>query len=129
MNRNLFKELAGAGLVKGTHVEQFDGKDEVTTSGDIATTVTPFKDDKEGEDQTERFDQEESQFNMEEACGTIETAMKGLAELYEKMSGGKKLGELFCPNCTKDDMRPAFDSDQNQSVSNNVTNAEKGQGY
>lgn len=119
---DIFKELQGAGLVKNTHVEQFDGKDEVTTSGNIATTVVPLGD--EADDVEERFDdQEESQEDA--VCEKIKAAVQALGEAFEMISG-KDLSEMFCADCTTDDMRNAPDSDQNQSPSDNVTNAERG---
>ena len=122
---DVFKEFQDAGLVKGSYVEQFDGKDEVTTSGNLATTATPLGGEDDPEDVVERFDSDEDGELSEEACGKIKSAVEALVEVYEMISG-KSMGEMFCPNCTKDDMRNAPDSDGNQSDSNDVTNVEKG---
>lgn len=122
---DIFKEFASAGLIKNHHVEQFNGKDEVTTSANIATGMMPFFSDDQEEDEEleETFDEEEG-LSEEKMCEKIHEAVSNLAEVYEMISG-KSLGEMFCPTCTKNDMRDAFDSDGNQSPSDNTPNAQK----
>lgn len=114
MSVNIIKELKSSGLVKQGNMEAFVSKadekeihnqnSEVTSTGNIATTVQPMHGDEE-----EDLDKEKMSYQREEVVKTCEGIVKvvqELAEVYEQLTG-QNMHELYCPNCKPYDLSPS----------------------
>lgn len=127
MSSRLFKEFKKAGLFKSSFDEAYIEPEETTRSSNVASTVVPLgqEDSSDAQEYSQDSKHSPGDDKVEEACKKIESAVRSLHECYEQISGGKKLGELFCPNCTSDDLSQADTADGNQSAIDNVPNIDK----
>lgn len=123
---DIFREFKKAGLVKSKMGEDFYSKDEVTTSANTGAAMKPVGGELDKTDDQEEMYHGEGDHN-EEACEKIKECVERMMEAYETLSG-KKLGELFCPACSKDDMKDAPTHDGNQSAIDNEPNYSKNRG-